>query len=178
MSLRPDKSKVRSLRDLPQDLLPARDLWAGIKPHLEDNRIAGAARWRMWAPPMALAASVLLVVAGVWISANMRSEAPVQAMSGSAVILPAAFVQDPEYLRQREALLRELPAKLEQLPPESRQHIKESLQSIQQAIATIETELGRDAGNALLQELLINTSQEEMRVLTDAGMADGMNGRT
>ena len=42
-----------------------------------------------------------------------------------------------------------------------------SLATIQQAKQELESALGKDPGNALLQELLVNTYQDEMRVLTD-----------
>jgi hypothetical protein len=42
-----------------------------------------------------------------------------------------------------------------------------SLATVQQAKQDLEQALGKDPGNALLQELLVNTCQDEMRVLTD-----------
>jgi len=41
-----------------------------------------------------------------------------------------------------------------------------SLTALKKSIKDIEDALGRDPANALLQELLVNSSQEEMRVLT------------
>ena len=82
---------------------------------------------------------------------------------------------DPGYQSQREELLSALPARLARLPPASRQRVQDSLLAIHTAMKNIETELGRDSGNALLQELLISTCQEEMRVVTAVGDADGSN---
>jgi hypothetical protein len=42
-----------------------------------------------------------------------------------------------------------------------------SLATISKAKQDLESALGKDPGNALLQELLVNTYQDEMRVLTD-----------
>jgi len=42
-----------------------------------------------------------------------------------------------------------------------------SLAAIHRAKQDLQNELGKDPGNALLQELLVNTYQDEMRVLTD-----------
>ena len=42
-----------------------------------------------------------------------------------------------------------------------------SLATIEAAKQDLEQALGKDPGNALLQELLVNTYQDEMRVLTD-----------
>lgn len=174
MNTKPDDSGrvVQSLREMPQDIQPGRDLWVGIESRVVSKR-------RNWHLPASLAASVTLVAAGVWMGGYLRSNGQQAAMPASSpALVQAAFRSDPEYQRQRDDLLRTLPGKLDQLPPESRQHVEESLRSIQQAIETIETELGRDAGNVLLQELLINATQEEMRVLTAVDTANGVDGRT
>ena len=79
----------------------------------------------------------------------------------------AAYVSDPRYQEQRAALVRELQARLAALPPPARAKVSTSLATIEKAKADLEQALGRDPGNALLQELLVNTYQDEMRVLTD-----------
>jgi hypothetical protein len=166
--------KVRAVGELPTDVQPARDLWAGIQAGLAMPQQAQPRRsaWRMWGAPLALAASVALVAIGIWIGGQMnRTTQPAVAGNSGALIRTA--LMDPGYQRQREDLLRDLPAKLAQLPPESRQRVGESLQSIQQAMKTIEAALGHDSSNVLLRELLISTCQEEMRVLTAVGNAEG-----
>jgi hypothetical protein len=65
-------------------------------------------------------------------------------------------------------------ARLAALPPRTRAKVAASLQSIDHALRDIEAALGQDPANALLQELLVNTYQDEMRVLTElqtTGMA-------
>jgi phage-related protein len=76
-------------------------------------------------------------------------------------------VSDPRYQRQHEELMRSLGAQLATLPPASRAKVMASLTTIRQAKQQLEEALGKDPGNALLQELLVNTYQDEMRVLTD-----------
>jgi hypothetical protein len=162
--------QVRSLRELPQAIAPARDLW----PHIESRLVS---RRRSWAVPASVAASVVLVMLGVLIGLQVRSPATPQVAQQSAGggQIRAALMSDPGYQRHREELLSSLPSKLATLPPASRQRVKASLQAVQLAMRTIEAELGRDAGNALLQELLINACQEEMRVLTAVGDSSGTN---
>jgi hypothetical protein len=53
------------------------------------------------------------------------------------------------------------------MPPETRAKVQASLAAIEKAKEDLEQALGKDPGNALLQELLVNTYQDEMRVLTD-----------
>ncbi len=89
------------------------------------------------------------------------------AAATGASALDAAYVSDPRYARQRAALLRSLPARLAALPPPARAKVMASLAAISRAKQDLENALGKDPGNALLQELLVNTYQDEMRVLTD-----------
>jgi hypothetical protein len=80
--------------------------------------------------------------------------------------LQAAYISDPKYRQQRAALVKSLEAKLASLPPESRAKVTSSLAAIRKAKQDLEDALGKDPSNALLQELLVNTYQDEMRVLT------------
>ena len=163
------KRRVGSLRELSQDVAPARDLWPHIESRLDSRR-------RSWAVPTSLAAGLLLVVFGFVMGNHFRdgaSSAPSPQEAGNRIL--ATFMTDPEYQRQRAELLRALPGKLQGLPAESQQRVKDSLQAVQAAMKNLEAELGRDSSNALLQELLISTCQEEMRVLTAVGDPDGRN---
>jgi len=186
-----DSERVSSLRELPQAIEPPRDLWPQIEAHL--NTIQAAAppapgamiplrrngarlRW------LAAAAMVACVAVGVWIGRSLLpGTTPLTAVrqvptnvtgSGTlagerAAVADVAYVSDPRYQRQRAALLRSLQAQLATLPPETRDKVTSSLAAIEKAKADLEQALGKDPGNALLQELLVNTYQDEMRVLTD-----------
>jgi hypothetical protein len=187
----PEERKVRSLAELPRDIEPARDLWPQIEARLE--RGAGAvARVRAREPRsplarlrwLAAAAMVAAVAVGVWIGRdfppqqggaplahNPPSTAPATQppVGGQFARTPAdlLFVSDPRYQRDREALLKSLQARLAAMPPPARQKVSDSLAAIEHAKKDLEGELGKDPSNALLQELLINTYQDEMRALTD-----------
>jgi hypothetical protein len=78
----------------------------------------------------------------------------------------AAYVMGPKYINQRAQLVKDLETRLAQLPPDSRAKVLSSLQAINDSKRDLERELGKDPSNALLQELLVNTYQDEMRVLT------------
>ena len=176
--------KVTSLRELPQSIEPPHDLWPGIETRLGDIRTAAdgatpaqrrAVRMR-W---LAAAAMVACVAIGVWVG---RGLLPGPAGSGTVAVntsRPQAvqppvnavphevYVSDPRYQEQRAALVRELQARLAALPQPERDKVTASLQAIEKAKADLEQALGHDPSNALLQELLVNTYQDEMRVLTD-----------
>jgi hypothetical protein len=175
--------KVRSLSELPRGIAPPRDLWPQIAARLTEQDAAERRPSSSRAPRLrwaALAASLAAAVAvGVWIGrgmlplgapgTNVRAPSP-------ADLIGASYVNDPRYRQQRAALLRTLDTRLANLPPESRAKVRASLATIHQSMRDIEAALGQDPGNALLQELLIDTYQDEMRVLTalqDTGPAGG-----
>ena len=182
-----ENRKVGSLRELPQSIEPPRDLWPEIESQLMGIPAAGsaadgtmpghrrAARMR-W---LAAAAMVACIATGVWIGRSLLPGTPPGRAPSSVRVLPstipgvaptavdAAYLTDPRYQQQRAALVRALQARLATLPPPERNKVTESLAAIEKAKADLEQALGRDPSNALLQELLVNTYQDEMRVLTD-----------
>lgn len=173
------RSPVSSLRALTQDIEPARDLWPAIEaqiataPPSSIGRGASSSRWRV----LALAAVISALAVGVWLGRSVLPGAgtrPSQELvrkgpdTGSPVTytLPAAFVTNPEYVKERATLLASFEQQMRSLPPETRDKVVTSLSNIRASMKDIQDALGREPGNALLQELLVNTYQDEMRVLT------------
>ena len=176
------KGAIRSLRDLPQGIEPSRDLWPQIEAQIAGRAgleaeasalTAPARRARLPGRWLAAAAMVGCLAVGVWIGRSVlpgaAPKAPPAAVTSGAAdgALQAAWVSDPRYQREHAALMRSLGAQLAALPPASRTKVLASLETIHEAQQQIEAQLGKDPGNALLQELLVNTYQDEMRVLTD-----------
>jgi hypothetical protein len=182
----PEERKVKSLGELSPGIEPPRDLWPQIEARLRSAPAsaplqAPAARPRRaqlrW---LAAAAMVASVAVGVWIG---RDFLPLPGTAGTGVVpqtaqvapanlgaagaLDARYVSDPRYQRDRAELLKTLQARLDAMPPAARQKVTASLATIEQAKQDLEGALGKDPSNALLQELLINTYQDEMRALTD-----------
>ena len=174
---------VSSLAELPRSIEPGRDLWPQIEARLKEARsdagaspaAAAAPRRRLPGRWLAAAAMVASVAVGVWIGRTLLPGAPppapvanrVAPNAGDATALDAAYVSDPRYERQRELLMRSLQARLAAMPAPTRAKVMASLATIEKAKDDLEQALGKDPGNALLQELLVNTYQDEMRVLTD-----------
>jgi hypothetical protein len=168
-----------SLRELPLSVAPPRDLWPQIEASLAKERsgTAGASRFGSLRPSrgqwLSLAAAVGSLAVGVWLGRNMMpvtapaSAGPATVATGDPAVLKAAFVSDPRYLKQRTAMIRSVEAQLKQMSPEMQAKIGASLATIRKSMQEIQSALGRYPGNALLQELLVNTYQDEMRVLTD-----------
>jgi hypothetical protein len=188
--------KITRVRDLPLDITPPRDLWQGIEAQIaadqasgkrsgtdiESARRFGRAAWmrpRMTA--IAAAAMIATLAVGIWIGrAVLPTVVQPSATTARTVPNPSAgeasawYVMDSKYTRERAALVKDLETRLAALPPESRAKVLTSLKAINDSKQQLEAELGKDPSNALLQELLVNTYQDEMRVLTavhEAGTA-------
>ena len=165
--------KVNSLRDLPLDIAPSRDLWPQVEARLAATSakpLPSSPLRAMRPPHLAVAAALVAAVAvGIFIGRGMLPggrEVNRTPAANPSQMLPAAFINDPRYLRERTQLMQSLNARLAALPPQSRQKVIQSLATIHQSMREIQAALGREPGNALLQEMLVDTYQDEMRVLT------------
>jgi hypothetical protein len=190
----PNERKVSSLGALARSIEPGRDLWPQIEARINAEHALRAAAAREHAGPrrrpwlarsLAAAAMVASVAVGVWIGRSMlptpgspaATASTASAARGAAGLLgaptafDAAYVSDPRYQRERAALIRDLGAQLASLPPAAREKVVKSLTAVRRAKEDLESALGKDPSNALLQELLVNTYQDEMRVLTDLHQA-------
>jgi hypothetical protein len=165
--------RVKSIDELTQNVPPARDLWPAIAAAIEADRAAMAPREsasrRRFLPAYGMAAAVVLVTLGVFIG---RAFSPITVMPVAAVgnedpgFLPTALQRDANYRQQREKLLLEVQHRLNAMPAGEREKVASSLATLRRSISEIEAALGRDPANAMLQELLVNSCQEEMRALT------------
>jgi len=167
--------RVNRIDQLAQDVPPGRDLWPAIAQAIEADRaeaIAPAhsvrARSR-WLPAVGMAAAVALVTIGVFIGRTMGpaqgTVAGTRAQQAEEGLMPAAL-RDANYRKQRDALLVEVNNRLKTMPAVEREKVAASLATLRRSIGEIEAALGRDPANALLQELLVSSCQEEMRALT------------
>lgn len=196
----PTPAKVTRLGELPREIAPPHDGWPALEARLRESgrpqADAGAPQGRGAAPAWrrrpqlmriaALAATLAAVLLGVsidrWVLSPTHPVAPgrpaAAGASGAGGGLAVAYVTDPRYVREREELLRTLNARLAKLPPPTREKVLQSLATIHQSMQQIQQALGREPGNALLQELLIDTYQNEMQVLSTVQEASGGAGET
>lgn len=192
----PAPPKVRRLSELPREVTPPHDGWPALEARLresgrreaDDGALPGGVtqprRRRHLMRFAALAAVLAAVLVGVsvdrWMLSPTRPAPPAAAIphAGGSEGMTVAYVSDPRYVRAREELLRTLNARLAKLPPPTRKKVLQSLDTIHQSMQQIQQALGREPGNALLQELLIDTYQNEMQVLSTVQEASGGAGET
>ena len=183
MTERTDPAECRldeALARLPRELEPGRDLWPAIEAQLEPR---GARRRRAWA--WAVAAGLLLAVGSSLLTAVlMQREQPRVAQSPPVRSEPAyttaafgpGYTLDPAYDAARSDLLRSLSARIDRLPPDARRQLEKNLAEIRRASAEINAALALSPGDPLLEELLINTYQDELAVLANVNLLTGGNG--
>ena len=171
----------REAARLPRDIKPQRDLWPDIAARIDSRQpISAGRRWRVGG---ALAAAVALValssVTTLWMSqrgteAEFSQVVPSPDSNRSDIQtadVQAAFGPDhelgPRYRLARNALTTDLDARLQALPPGTRKVVEQNSQQIRGAVTEINQALADDPGNALLQQLLMATYQDELAVLTE-----------
>jgi hypothetical protein len=174
---------LNSIQELPRDIAPLRDMWPDIAAQINaevaaanassaNDRLAfgpvapaaRAPRPNLWAS--ALAASIALLSVGFWLGRSLT--APPAVAPANAAFFDVAFVAERD--RLRSDVLRRLQA----LPATERVRLLGSIQQLRQAVEQVQQALGQDPGNALLQELLINASQDEMYFLNEIDRATGL----
>lgn len=169
---------IANLRELRTDVAPRRDLWPVIAAHLAARPATGGERARQvsWRVVLGVAAMLAVLAMGISLGRlSLEGRAPAVALApggrstagDSAMVLSAAYRPDERFRQQREQRLRAAQARLAQLPPPSRAKVAASLAVLEQSLRDIQAAIGKDPANALLQELLVNTYQDEMRVLVD-----------
>jgi hypothetical protein len=154
--------RARSLAELPQGIEPPRDLWPAIAAQIagEQRRPAAQPRWQ-WALAAGLAALTIGVLLG------RVSMAPQPDMTASSADIARGALFDAKFVAQRNQLRASVLQKVAALPPAERDKLLRSVTALRRAVEDIQGALGRDPGNALLQELLVNACQDEMNNLSD-----------
>jgi hypothetical protein len=153
----------RRVGGLRTEIPPPPELWKGI-----ESRLAPRARPRRRLVPLAWAASLLMVgVGSSLITQWWIGQGASQALMQTAAVAGEESFFGPEFMVARAELEEEFERRLETLPAESRAVVAGQLATIRGALAQIHAELGRDPGNALLQNLLYNTYHEEMALMAD-----------
>jgi len=171
-----DRRVDAALSSLPREVLPGRDLWAGIESRLEPRPQRRAAlAWQAAAAVVLVAVSSLVTASLVRRAAAPVAQAP--AAAGAAQAVPAAFgpshALNGEYQEARGQLAAQLEQRLASLPPSARQKLEANLAEMHRAAEEINAALARQPGDPLLEELLLNTYQDELGVLASVNQLTG-----
>ncbi len=155
--------------DLPREIRPPRELWAGIDARLSDEpspmvvplaarrgpRRAGLPAWAMVA-----AALALVVVTAAVTSVLTRDH------GGAVALNPGRGEEEARFLAASQELLSGLEA--QDLSPETIAIVRRNLEVIDAAIVELQTALERDPGNGELTRMLLATYQRKIDLLEQA----------
>ena len=163
-----------SARQLATEIRPERDLWPGIEAAIAEP----APRRSRWTPGLAQAAAVVLLIGAssgiTYLAVKDDGSAVVPEVTMTSLeVSRTAFGSDhtlsSDYEDARAELFENLETELGRLSPEERQDVVTSLGVIRGAIDDINAALAEDPDNTFLQDLLIKTYREELRVMRQVG---------
>ena len=174
MPTRPPRTDLDALLGtVPRDLPPARDLWPGIEAAITAP-LAPPAR-RRW--PLALAAGLLMAVAGGWVGSRLA--APPSITSGPApraqpgepdsLAVRSVQVREAEYNATRAELVRTYEERLKMLSPVTRARIAADLATIRRAEKDLREALDTDPSSRVLLRLYESTTRQEFNLYTTVG---------
>lgn len=163
-----DDRLMEAARTLETKVTPERDLWPNI-----ENAIAKPSRGR-WNTVFAQAAAVVLLVGAssglTYLVMTKQSPYTTPAADGRPLTYESASFGDnymlgPNYQDARNTLRAQFDDQLERLTPEEKAELVKNVNAIRSVIEEINRALTNDPDNALLQELLLNTYQEELSLM-------------
>lgn len=163
---------MQKAAELPQDVMPERDLWAAI----EEGIDAPAPSLLPWTRYLAQAAAVVFLVGAssglTYLAVGGKPAQTVPVASGPTVplyVTPASFggsnTLGVEFNEARRDLEDRVAMELDRLSPAVRADVESNIETIRIAISEINDELANSPDNALLQELLLSTYQEELALM-------------
>lgn len=160
----------RAASQLATEIAPERDLWPGIAESIT------APRRQRFAPTLAQAAAVVLLVAGssgITYLAVSDGARPVTAVAPDLVFEQAAFGGNyslgPDFQHARDSLIADLDAEIARLSPETQQEIQANIDLIHDAIVEINKALKAEPDNVMLQQQLLHAYREELTLLRRVG---------
>ena len=175
----------RALAGLPREL--RRRATCGPRSPRSSSRGVRRARWL----PLA-AAAVLLVVSSSLITARCRARGAPHRRRRSRRLrrpqrptppaacarhLSARATRSTRVRRRRAAARRACSRRAsDRLPSSARQKVEDNLAELQRAADEINAALALQPGDALLEELLLNTYQDELAVLASVNQLANLNG--
>jgi hypothetical protein len=172
----------QALGSLPREVQPSPEVWNSIQAQLADSSPVARHSSPLASMPWGrMAAGFLLIVASsvvtYVVTQQSAQERILQAQQSAAAQIqqaPAVAVSQvsfggsdlgAEYLRTRNALDAEFRRQIALLPPVTRARLERNLADLRRASSEISATLAENPNNALLQELLLSSYQNELNLL-------------
>ena len=174
----------QALGSLPREVQPSPEVWNSIQAQLADSSpvtrhssplaFASMPWGRMAAGFLLIVASSVVTYVVTQQSAQERILQAQQSAAAQIQQAPAVAVSQvsfggsdlgSEYLRTRNALDAEFRRQIALLPPVTRARLERNLADLRRASSEISATLAENPNNALLQELLLSSYQNELNLL-------------
>ena len=157
---------AREVRDLDREIMPSRDLWAGIERKIELHLQPKKTESMPWMK-YGMAASVLmafsaLVLTVADISGNFGTAEIVAYQTDGTATLDTLQV---EYSRTRDPLIERFTDNNRNLAPETLEELYRNIEIMAQARRDIEDQVRQDPTNPRLVELLMRVHEQELELL-------------
>lgn len=189
MSMIPPRDPLdAALGALPQEIVPPRDLWPGIRAAIDAAPPAQRHAYaeRRWPRLAASAALMLLTVAATYVLTRQAQQTEARTAQApppapALVVMPASFGAEPlsvDYFKARAALDAEFERRVAALPPQTRAKLAGDLADLRRAANDIATTLAQHPSDPLLQELMMSAYQRELRVFADVTQLTARTVRT
>jgi len=171
-----DDKLTAAARQLATGIQPQRDLWPDIERAIAEPAESEPRRSR-WTPMFAQAAAVVLLVgasSGLTYLA-VKDDTPVVIAQPTPeytferVAFGSSYTLGNDYVETRADVVARFEQQVERLSPEEREDVERSLEVIRGAIDDINAALQQDPDNTLLQDLLMKTYHEELKVMRKVG---------
>jgi len=163
-----DDKLMEAARSLETEMTPERDLWPAIESAI---RTPGKNRWNTL---LAQAAAVILLVGAssglTYLVMNKPAPYTTPPVDGRPLSIAQASFGDnymlgPDYQDARSSLRAEFEEKVQGLEPEARAEVERDIAAIRSVIEEINRALTGDPDNALLQEMLLSSYQDELALM-------------
>ena len=171
MNDRREEELITSAGRLTKEVAPGRDLWPAIADAIERP---ARQPWQM--SYLAQAATVLLLIgasSAVTYVMVRDTAAPIVSDGEALIVEPVSYADHhalgPKYKKAHVELEAQLQDELKRLPPDTRGEVERNLAIIRGAIAEISVALDSEPDNALLQQMLLKSYQEELSLMQHVG---------
>lgn len=153
---------ARAIRDLPREMEPTRDLWAGIERNIIDYPQPTAHSWQRQWMPYGVAASLLMAVSALVFSVLSVSQPAEPAFVGYDESINR---MESEYLQVRNPLVRQFNETNQNLDPAVLEDIYRNIELMELARRDIEAQVRENPGNQRLVEMLMRIHEQELELL-------------
>jgi anti-sigma factor RsiW len=162
---------VRAIRGVARTLgpiAPAEHVWRNVRAHVGVEAPPRGVTWRSAFQPLAAAAALVLVVAGLsWVGVRLTETPPPASTANGTVALAGFELAEAEYTDAIARLEEAADAARPRLDPLTSETLRSSIDDIDIAIGDARDALEREPDDALSQESLLDALGSKVTLLQD-----------